>query len=58
MQSFEFKVKVEATSNARAKQVLKAMFDIKKALNDSDLLLLAKAIKEKPNLIKKAKMFL
>ena len=58
MAQFEFKVKVDATSNANAKQVLTAMFDIKKALSDADLLLLAKAVKEKPNLIKKAKMFL
>ena len=58
MAQFEFKVKIQAPDNAKAKQVLSAMFEIKKALSDEDLLLLAKAVKEKPNLIKKAKMFL
>ena len=58
MAQFEFKVKVEATSNANAKQVLTALFDIKKSLSDEDLIGLAKIVKEKPHLIKKAKMFL
>jgi len=58
MAQFEFKVKVEAISNANAKQVLTAMFDIKKALSDEDLIGLAKLVKEKPHLVKKAKMFL
>jgi len=58
MAQFEFKVKIQATDNEQAKKVLTAMFDIKKALSDSDLFLFAKSIKEKPNLIKKAKMFL
>ena len=34
MAQFEFKVKIQANDNARAKQVLSAMFDIKKALSD------------------------
>lgn len=55
---FEFKVKIQSSSNANAKQVLAAMFDIKKALKDDDLLLLAKSLKANPSLINKAKMFL
>lgn len=55
---FEFKVKIQADSNGQAKKLLKAMFDIKKALKDDDLLLLAKSLKDNPSLIKKAKIFL
>lgn len=58
MVQFEFKVKIEAKDNAVAKKLLTAMFEIKKALNDADLFLLAKSVKENPNLIKKAKRFL
>jgi len=55
---FEFKVKIQAKNNEQAKKLLKAMFDIKKALKDDDLLLLAKSLKDNPSLIKKAKLFL
>lgn len=58
MQSFEFKVKINASDNKEARQILTAMFDIKKSVSTEDLLLFAKAVKEKPNLVKKAKMFL
>ena len=58
MPTFEFKVKIQASDNTQAKQILTVLFDIKKALSDKDLFLFAKAVKEKPNLIKKAKMFL
>lgn len=58
MAAYEFKVKIEASSNAKAKQLLTAMFDIKKALSDEDLIALSKVVKEKPGLIKKAKMFM
>jgi len=58
MGQFEFKVKIQAKDNAEAKTLLTAMFDIKKALNNEDLLLLAKSVTENPNLIKKAKRFL
>jgi len=58
MQTFEFTVKIQATNNEQAKQILTAMFDIKKTLSTEDLFLFAKAIKEKPQLIKKAKMFI
>jgi len=55
---FEFKVKIQSSTNANAKQALKAMFDIKKALKEEDLLLLAESLKNNPSLIKRAKMFL
>jgi len=58
MEQFEFKVKIQAISKANAKQALNAMFDIKKSMSDEDLIGLAKIVKEKPHLIKKAKMFL
>lgn len=58
MQTFEFKVKIQANDNEEAKKILTALFDIKKSLNTDDLLLFAKAIKEKPSLVKKAKMFI
>jgi len=58
METFEFKVNIQASSNKDAKQVLSAMFEIKKSLSDEDLIGLAKIIKEKPHLVKKAKMFL
>ncbi len=58
MASFEFKVKIQAKDNAEAKKILAAMFDIKKSVSADELLLFAKAVKEKPGLVKKAKMFL
>ncbi len=58
MQAFEYKVKIQAQDQAEAKQILRALFDIKKAVNTKDLLAFAKAIKEKPSLVRKAKMFL
>jgi len=58
MEAFEFKVKIQAKDNSEAKQILTALFDIKKAVNTADLLTFAKAIKEKPSLVKKAKLFL
>ncbi len=58
MPSFEFKVKIQAKDNAEAKKILAAMFDIKKSVTTEDLLIFSKAVKEKPGLVKKAKMFL
>ena len=58
MTTHQFTVKIEAQSTEQAKEILSAMFDIKKALSTEDLLLFAKKIKEKPSLIQKAKMFL
>jgi hypothetical protein len=58
MQTFEYKVKIQAKDSKEAKQILTALFDIKKAVSTADLLVFSKAIKEKPSLVKKAKMFL
>ena len=58
MQAFEFKVKIQYQDNPEAKKILTALFYIKKAVNTADLITFAKAIKEKPSLVKRAKMFL
>ena len=58
MQAFEYKVKIQAKDHNEAKQILTALFDIKKAVSSKDLMVFAKAIKEKPSLVKRAKMFL
>ena len=58
MEKFEFNVKVMAVNKARAKELLMAMFDIKKVLSEGDLMQLAQLLKKKPGLIKKAKRFL
>ena len=58
MEAFEFKVKIQAKDNEEAKKILTALFDIKKAVSTDDLILFAKAIKEKPSLVKKARMFI
>lgn len=58
MEKFEFKVKIQAENNTRAKVLLTALFDIKRVLSEEDLLLLADKIKKKPELVKKAKRFL
>lgn len=58
MQTFEYKVKIQAESSDKAKEILSAMFDIKKAVSADDLFLFADAIKKNPKLVKKAKMFI
>ncbi|MBI4946373.1 MAG: hypothetical protein HY840_08230 [Bacteroidetes bacterium] len=62
MNSFEFKVKIEANSNEEAKEVLQAMFDLMKTtrqeLSTKDFIDFAKKIKNKPSLVRKAKMFI
>ena len=58
MQTFEFKVKIEAETKEKAKKILTALFDIKKSVSDSDLVFFANAIKNNPKLVKKAKMFM
>jgi hypothetical protein len=58
MPNFEFKVKIQAENRDEAKKVLAGMFDIKKAVSTEDLIFFATAIKEKPSLVKKAKMFI
>ncbi len=58
MEKFEFKVKIQAANNTKAKVLLAAMFEIKTILSEEDLLLLAKKLKKNPELIKKAKRFM
>jgi len=58
MVSVEYKVKIQAKDKAESKQILTAMFDIKKSVSTNDLLAFAKAIKENPKLVKKARMFI
>ncbi len=58
MKIFEYKVKIQANNSIEAKNILSALFDIKKSVSTEDLLVFAKAIKEKPSLVKKAKMFI
>ena len=58
MQLHEFNVEIEAPTYKRAKEVLEALFDIKTAVTDDDLIKFAKAIKKKPSLINRAKMFI
>ncbi|MFH0895404.1 MAG: hypothetical protein V2A54_13290 [Bacteroidota bacterium] len=62
MPNYEFKVKIDANDPEEAKEVLQAMFDIMKTarqeLSTHDFIIMAKKIKEKPSLIKKANMFL
>jgi hypothetical protein len=58
MPTFEYKVKIQATNSDEAKQILGALFDIKKSVETDDLIFFAQKVKEKPGLVKKAKKFL
>ena len=62
MNTFEFKVKIEAQSADEAKEILRAMFDLMKTtrqeLSTKDFIEFSKKIKEKPSLVRKAKMFI
>ena len=62
MNTYEFKVKIEAQNPEEAKEVLQAMFDLMKTtrqeLSTKDFIDFAKKIKTKPSLVKKAKMFI
>ena len=58
MPTFEYKVKIQATNSDEAKQILAALFDIKKSVETDDLIFFAQKVKEKPGLVKKAKKFL
>lgn len=62
MTAFEFKVKIEANSNEEAKEILQAMFDLMKTtrqeLTTLDFIDFAKKIKNKPSLVRKAKIWL
>jgi len=62
MNSYEYKVKIEADSPEQAKEVLQAMFDLMKTvrreLSTDEFISFASKIKNKPSLIHKAKFFL
>lgn len=58
MPTFEYKVKIQANDSNEAKQILSALFDIKKSVETDDLIFFAQKVKEKPGLVKKAKKFL
>ena len=62
MKTFDFKVKIEAQDQDEARKILQAMFDLMKTtrseLSTQDFIDFAKKIKEKPALVKKAKMFI
>ncbi|HBG70497.1 MAG: hypothetical protein A2W93_03520 [Bacteroidetes bacterium GWF2_43_63] len=62
MKTFEFKVMIEAQSADEAKEILRAMFDLMKTtrqeLSTKDFIDFSKKIKEKPSLVRKAKMFI
>lgn len=62
MNSYEYKVKIEADSPEQAKAVLQAMFDLMKTvrgeLSTDEFIQFAAKIKNKPSLIHKAKFFL
>jgi hypothetical protein len=62
MQTFEYKVKIEAQSDAEAKQILTAMFDLmkttRKETSTKDFIEFAQKIKNRPSLISKAKLFI
>jgi hypothetical protein len=62
MNSYEYKVKIEAESPEEAKRVLQGMFDLMKTvraeLSTEDFISFASKIKNKPSLIHQAKFFL
>lgn len=62
MKTFEFKVMIEAQSADEAKEILRAMFDLMKTtrqeLSTKEFIDFSKKIKEKPSLVRKAKMFI
>jgi len=62
MKTFEFKVTIDAVSNAEAKEVLSAMFDLmkvtRKETSTKDFIEFAQKIKARPSQIIAAKMFI
>lgn len=58
MQTFEFKVKIRAGSSTEAKEVLAALFSIKKKVTNDELVKFADAIDKRPSLINRAKMMI
>jgi hypothetical protein len=62
MQKFDFSVLIEAENKEEARDVLQGMFDlmktVRKETSTRDFIDFAQKIKEKPSLVKKAKMFI
>ena len=58
MEIFEFKIKIEASTNERAREALSAMIDLKKSMSHEDLILFSKKVKADPGLIQTAKKWL
>ncbi len=62
MQTFEYKVKIEAENSEEAKKILSAMFDlmktVKSEVSSKDFVEMASKIKANPKLVKQAMMFL
>ena len=62
MKTYEYKVKIDADNPEEAKAILQGMFDLMKTtrqeLSTRDFIEFARKIKEKPSLVKKAKMFI
>lgn len=62
MTAFEFKVKIDAESNEEARKVLTAMFDIMKTIRSEtstkEFIEFGLKLKDKPSLVRKAKMFI
>lgn len=55
---FTFNIRIDASTNEKAKEALQAMIDLKKSMSHEDLLLFAKKVKEKPSLVQTAKKWL
>jgi len=62
MATFQYKVNIDADNDAEAKQVLSSMFDIMKTVRNrtstKDFIAFATALKNKPSLVDKAKLFM
>jgi hypothetical protein len=62
MSTFQYKVSIDADSDAQAKEVLQGMFDIMKTVrkrtSTKDFIVFATALKNNPSLVDKAKFFM
>jgi hypothetical protein len=62
MNTFQYKVSIEADSDAQAKDILQGMFDIMKTVrkrtSTKDFIAFAAALKNNPSLVDKAKFFM
>ena len=62
MATFDFKVKIEAESIEEARKILASMFDIMKTVRSEtstkEFIEFSTKLREKPSLVRKAKMFI